>query len=122
MDWALAQAKTKQPVVSGFHSPLEQSVLNLLLQAQCPVVLVLARSLAGARLDSAWQAALAERNMAIISLHTAGGRLTKTLAVERNDVAALLATRIVIAHAEPNGQLADAKSGWESSGVLIESL
>jgi predicted Rossmann fold nucleotide-binding protein DprA/Smf involved in DNA uptake len=122
MDWALAQAKTKQPVVSGFHSPLEQSVLNLLLQAHCPVVLVLARSLAGARLDSAWQAALAERNMAIISSHTAGGRLTKTLAVERNDVAALLATQIVIAHAEPNGQLADAKTRWESSGVLIESL
>jgi len=28
MDWALQQARAKQVVVSGFHSPLEQSVLN----------------------------------------------------------------------------------------------
>lgn len=42
MDWALQQAKLKAVVVSGFHSPLEQSVLKVLIQARSPVVAVLA--------------------------------------------------------------------------------
>lgn len=34
MDWALVQAKERRPVVCGIHSPLEQSVLAVLLQAR----------------------------------------------------------------------------------------
>ena len=37
-EWALQQAKTRQVVISGFHSPLEQSVLQLLLVARSPAV------------------------------------------------------------------------------------
>ena len=48
MDWALAQARAKQVVVSGVHSPLEQSVLKVLLTAGSPAVAVLARPVAGA--------------------------------------------------------------------------
>lgn len=43
MDWALQQARGREPVVSGFHSMLQQSVLKVLLQSRCPVVAVLAR-------------------------------------------------------------------------------
>ncbi len=50
MEWALEQARQQQPVISGFHSPLEQSVLKVLLQARSPVVVVLARPVVGARL------------------------------------------------------------------------
>lgn len=50
MDWALEQARARRAVVSGFHSPLEQSVLHLLLEARSPVVAVLARPVAGAQL------------------------------------------------------------------------
>lgn len=49
MDWALAQAAKKQAVVSGFHSPLEQSVLKVLLQAKSPVLAVLARPVSEAK-------------------------------------------------------------------------
>ncbi len=121
-DWTLALARAKQPVVSGFHSPLEQSVLTLLLQARCPVVAVIARPLVGARLDSAWQTAIAERRMAVVTSHTASRRLTETLAVERNDLAALLATRIVIAHAEPGGSLSLAQLRWRAGGDAVELL
>ena len=121
-DWALALARAKQPVVSGFHSPLEQSVLTLLLQARSPVVAVIARPQAGARLDSAWLTALAERRMAVVTSHTASRRLTETLSVERNEVAALLATRIVIAHAEPGGKLDAAQTRWRAARVDIELL
>ena len=53
-EWALQQAKTRQVVISGFHSPLEQSVLQLLLIARSPAVAVLARPLSGARLPAHW--------------------------------------------------------------------
>jgi predicted Rossmann fold nucleotide-binding protein DprA/Smf involved in DNA uptake len=122
MDWALQQAQAKTPVISGFHSPLEQSALKLLLQAKCPVVAVIARSLEGARLDRDWRLAINEGRMVVLSAHTATGRLTETLAVERNDVAALLAKRIVIAHAEPGGSLDAARTRWLAAGFGVEGL
>lgn len=30
MDWTVEQARSKNPVISGFHSPLEQSALKVL--------------------------------------------------------------------------------------------
>ena len=47
LDWASQQARAKAVVVSGFHSPLEQSVLKVLTQARSPVVMVLARPVDG---------------------------------------------------------------------------
>ena len=122
MDWALAHAKAKNVVISGFHSPLEQSVLKILLQAKSPMVVVIARALEGVRLDRTWQAALAEGRMAVLSSHTTKGRLSETLAVERNDVAALLAARVVIAHAEPGGTLDAAQFKWCRAGKAMETL
>jgi len=122
MDWAFAQAKSGGVTVGGFHSPLEQSVLKILLQAKSPVILVIARSLEGARLDRTWQAAMADGRMAVLSSHTAKGRLSETLAVERNDVAALLAERIVIAHAESGGTLDASTKRWQQSGADIAIL
>jgi predicted Rossmann fold nucleotide-binding protein DprA/Smf involved in DNA uptake len=122
MDWALQQARIKTPVISGFHSPLEQSALKVLLQARSPVVAVIARSLEGARLERDWRTAMSEGRMVVLSSHTATERLTETLAVARNDVAALLAERIVIAHAEPGGSLDAACVRWQAAGCGIESL
>lgn len=39
MDWALQQAWAKQAVVSGFHSPLEQSMGKVLMAAGSPAAL-----------------------------------------------------------------------------------
>jgi hypothetical protein len=89
-------------------------------------VVVIARPLEGARLglgfESGWQTALAEQRMAVVTSHTANSRLTEKLAVERNDVAALLATRIVIAHAEPGGTLNAAQARWRAAGSAVEVL
>ena len=121
-DWALTQARAKHAVVSGFHSPLEQSALKLLLQAQSPVVAVIARPLEGARLDRDWLTAIAEGRMAVVSSHTAKHRLSEMLAVERNEVVALLASRIVIAHAEPGGTLDGAVVRWKMAARVVETL
>jgi predicted Rossmann fold nucleotide-binding protein DprA/Smf involved in DNA uptake len=122
MDWALQQARSKTTVISGFHSPLEQSVLRVLLEAKSPMIAVIARSLEGAKFDRIWQPAVTEQRMVVISSHTAVGRLTATLAAERNDIAALLAERIVIAHVEPGGKLDEAQKRWRRAGAFIEEL
>lgn len=106
MDWALDQARNRQPVVGGFHSPLEQSVLTVLLQAHCPVVAVLARPVAGARLPAEWCEPLAQGRMAVVSAAARSGRLTEALAAQRNEWVAALASQIVVAHASPGGRLA----------------
>jgi hypothetical protein len=54
MEWALHRAREKNVVVSGFHSPLEQSVLKVLIASRSPAVVMLARPVAGAKLPPEW--------------------------------------------------------------------
>jgi hypothetical protein len=60
--------------------------------------------------------------MTVASAHTVTGRLSETLAVERNDVAALLAARVIIAHAELGGTLDAAQSKWRDTGRVVTLL
>ena len=76
MDWALQQARVKTVVVSGFHSPLEQSVLKVLIQARSPVVAVLARPVGGARLPPEWVESSRQGLMAVVSANLTNTRLT----------------------------------------------
>lgn len=122
MDWALEQARTRQLVVSGFHSPLEQSVLTVLLQARCPVVAVLARPVAGARLPPEWAEPLAQGRMAVVSAATRSGRLTESLAAQRNEWVAALARQIVVAHASPGGRLAMLCDEWSRARRSVRRL
>lgn len=122
MDWALQQARSRKPVVSGFHSPLEQSVLKVLLQARCPVVAVLARPVAGARLPPDWAEPMTQDRMAVVSAATSAGRLTEELAAWRNQWVAQLASQIVVAHASPGGRLAGLCEEWRTSNRAISWL
>lgn len=119
MDWALEQARARMVVISGFHSPLEQSVLNLLLQARGPVVAVLSRPVIGARLKPEWKAAVAEGRMVVVSASTETQRLNSERAVLRNDLVAQLAEHIVIAHASANGGLIRQSESWENRGLRV---
>ena len=116
IEWALEQARQQQPVISGFHSPLEQSVLKVLLQARSPVVVVLARPVQGARLAREWAEPIAQGRMAVVSAATHGSRLTADRAHQRNEWAAQLATQIVVAHASPGGRLAAGCHAWCQQG------
>ena len=118
MDWVLLQAKTRQVVIGGFHSPLEQSVLQVLLQARNPVVLVLARPVADAKLSPDWLAAIADGYMTVVSASTKTQRLTNALAAQRNELTVKLATSVVIAHASPTGGLAAQCEFWMESKAL----
>ena len=111
-DWALQQVRERCAVIGGFHSPLEQSVLRLLMEARSSVVVVLARPVAGASLNSAWHDALGAGKMAVVSRSASTQRLTEQVADDRNELAARLADRIVVAHASPGGHLSYQCARW----------
>ncbi len=113
MNWALQQAQAKSVVISGFHSPLEQSVLKVLVQARSPVVAVLARPVGGARLPPKWVEPLAQGHLAVVSAATTATRLTGEVAMARNHLVAHLASDIVVAHASPGGALASLLAQWQ---------
>jgi hypothetical protein len=68
MVWAVERARSKSPVISGFHSPLEQSVLEVLLTAGAPCVMIIARRLEKAHFPPAWLLAVQNGAAAIVSI------------------------------------------------------
>lgn len=118
----MKQASARRAVVGGFHSPLEQSVLHLQLEARSPVVAVLARPVGDARLKPEWEAAIAKGCMAVVNGSTKATRLTSEQALERNELAARLAERIVIAHTSKGGSLAGQAETWASRGLPVLNL
>jgi predicted Rossmann fold nucleotide-binding protein DprA/Smf involved in DNA uptake len=122
MDWAVEQARTKSPVISGFHSPLEQSVLEVMLTAGAPCVMVIARKLELAHFPPAWLLAVQNGTAAIVSMENSTQCLTAELAVRRNDWVAEHAARIVVAHASPEGNLMRQVMQWERDGRYVDFL
>lgn len=97
-------------------------MLHLLLQARSPVVAVLARPVADARLKPDWKTAIAEGHMAVVSGSSEAKRLTSEQALQRNELAAQLAERIVIAYASAGGGLARQSAVWASRGMQVHNL
>ena len=122
MDWALQQARLRQPLVGGFHSPLERSVLELLLEAGSPVVVVLARPAASARLNRSWRDAIRRGHLSVVSATEGLSQLTGRQAATRNEVVARLAASIVIAHVRLGGCLARQKMQWQDDNKQIKVL
>jgi predicted Rossmann fold nucleotide-binding protein DprA/Smf involved in DNA uptake len=121
MDWAFNQAQKKNVVVSGFHSPLEQSVLKVLIAACSPAVVVLARPVGGAKLPPEWADGVAHGTMAVVSAVVTTTRLTDEVATARNRLAAQLANSIVVAHASVGGALEGLCTQWQAQGRLVNS-
>lgn len=124
MDWVMQQAKTKATVISGFHSPLEKSVLEILLTAKSPAVVVLARDAAKASLPPEWTEALQAGRLAVIGAtqESQTTRLTDARAHQRNNIAASLAQTIVVAHTSPAGKLTEQVNQWREAGRIIQRL
>ena len=122
MDWAVEQARNKTPLIGGFHSPLEQSVLEVMLVAHAPVVIVIARKLEMAQLPAAWRDAVQAGTAAVVSMEDTMQRLTAERAMRRNHWIAALATQIVVAEAAPDGGLASCLAQWKSEGHQVNYL
>ena len=124
MDWALQQARLKAVVVSGFHSPLERSVLKVLIRARSPVVAVLARPVGAAKLPPEWLDPTNQGLITVVSANMTTTRLTNEVATARNRLVAQLATTVMVAHASPGGGLAGLVAEWrlERPHSVIELL
>ena len=121
-DWALQKACERCAVIGGFHSPLEQSVLRLLMETGSSIVVVLARPVAGASLNSTWQGAIDAGTMAVVSRSARTQRLTEQAATDRNEIAARLADLIVVGHASPDGTLARQCARWLADGLHLRHI
>jgi predicted Rossmann fold nucleotide-binding protein DprA/Smf involved in DNA uptake len=122
MDWAVEQTRKKTPLIGGFHSPLEQSVLEIVLTAHAPAVIVIARQLQSARLPTAWREKIQSGTIAVVSMDNTTRRLTAERAVRRNYWIATRAARIVVAEAAPGGSLAICLAQWEIEGHQVNCL
>lgn len=122
MTWAMGQARERTTVISGFHSPLEQSVLKVLMTAGTPCVIVIARDLAHASVPSEWIDAARNGKIAIVSMNDNSRRLTGDVAARRNHWIVEHAERVVIAHASPGGGLVGQALQWQQHNRDIEFL
>lgn len=93
-------------VIGGFHSPMEQECLSILLRGKQPVIVCPARSIETMRLKAGHKTALAERRLLFLSPFPAKEiRMTAETALVRNRFVAALADDVFVAHAEEGGKI-----------------
>lgn len=97
---------TGRGVVSGFHSPMENECLRILLRGPQPIVICPAHGLP-LRLPPTWRDPLATGRMLIVTpFGPAVRRATREFADRRNLLVAALADELWFAHITPGGQMA----------------
>lgn len=103
-------------VIGGFHSPVEEECLNVLLKGTQPLIICPARGLEGMRLPAAWRAPIQQARLLLLSpFKKKHRRATADLAQKRNEFVAALADAVFIAYAAPGGKTEEscrAVLGW----------
>jgi predicted Rossmann fold nucleotide-binding protein DprA/Smf involved in DNA uptake len=108
-------------VISGFHTPIEQDCLKILLRGTQPIIHCPARSLHNMRLSPEQKQAIGENRLLLISPFSASyPRVTAELAGKRNGMIGTIAHTIFIAYAAPNSKtLAFAQSLIEEGKSVV---
>ncbi|MEI6808095.1 MAG: DNA-processing protein DprA [bacterium] len=92
-------------VISGFHSPMEQECLRILLRSKTPVIWCLARGMLK-KIPVELRPAVAEGRLLIISPFPDNVRhVTAKTAMLRNRSVADMATAVVVAHAATGSKI-----------------
>ena len=103
-------------VISGFHAPIEQECLRILLRGKQPIILCPARAIAGMRLPAECRTAFdAGRVLLLSPFINAPKRVTRDTALRRNEVIAALADQVFIAHlaaGSRTARMADMLKRW----------
>ncbi len=93
-------------VIGGFHSPMEQECLTILLRGKQPVIICPARSVETMRLKAEHRTSLAENRLLFLSqFPVKAKRMTAETAFIRNRFVAALADEIFVVHAAGGGKL-----------------
>jgi len=100
--WA---GQTNLVVVSGFHSPVEQECLRLLLTGRANIIFYAAREIESLRISRDWKQAIEEERMLILS-SSLEKRATRRSTHERNKRVMQLSDTLYVPFASPGGLLA----------------
>lgn len=123
LDAARALRDAGVAVIGGFHSPMEQEFLDILLRGEQSAVLCAAKRLPGLRLGQAARQALADgRLLAISPFDDNVRRTTAAQAVQRNELVALLSHVLLVPHAAPGGKTWATVEMAQSRGQVVCTL
>lgn len=115
-DYARVLRQQGSTVIGGFHTPMEQECLTILLRGTGSLIICPARSLENMRLPVIWKKPLGAGRLLLLSpFAEKHHRVSANLATTRNEFVAALATQAIIAYAETGGkteQLASRIAGW----------
>lgn len=104
-DAAQALRNAGVPLIGGFHTPVEEDCLEILLRGTQPVVMCPARGVGRMRVKPAWKEPLAQGRFLLLSpFDDAQMRKTKPLAEQRNRFVVDRAAALLVVHAAPGGQ------------------
>jgi len=122
-DLAQALRDVKIPVISGFHTPIEQDCLKILLRGTQPIIHCPARSLHKMRLSSEQKQAVVGNRLLIISPFSPSyPRVTADLASKRNAMVGAIAHTVFIAYAAPDSKTLAFAQSLISAGKSVVTL
>ena len=111
-------------IISGFHSPVEQECLTVLLRGPQPVIVCPARSLPR-RLKWEYKEPMEAGRLLLMSpFEEKVRRITAATALTRNRFVAALADAVLIAHAQPGSkteQLAQEVMEWDKEVYTLDN-
>ncbi|OGA17298.1 MAG: hypothetical protein A3H32_15130 [Betaproteobacteria bacterium RIFCSPLOWO2_02_FULL_63_19] len=107
-----------ETVISGFHSPIEEECLRILLRGKQPLVVCPARAIEALRVPPQLRDALgAGRILYLSPFVERPTRITRESSIRRNEVVAALADDAYIAHVSPGGMTAKLAQSLASWGI-----
>ena len=93
-------------VISGFHSPVEKGVFDMLLRRKQTLIICPARSIKNIRIPKEWKRGIEEGWILVVSqFEERHRRITAELSEKRNRFIAEMADKILIAYANKGGKL-----------------
>lgn len=116
-DLARELREKETPVISGFHTPVEKDMLEILLKGKGPIVICPARGLEGMRITNLFRNRLSQGLLLYCSIANPNQkRITEDTAWQRNHLVAALAIDWKFIHIERGGRLEElSKSLFKSA-------
>lgn len=103
------------PVISGFHTPVEKDMLDILLMGQGPIVICPARGLETLRIPKAIAGVNQQERLLLLSIFTDKiNRITRETAHQRNLFVACMANQKELIYIEPGGETEKVVEAFEA--------